>query len=143
MGTNLPDGAIMVTVNESCKQAGSKHYPDVPAWQTILMSSSFAGFMASAITTPLDRVKTALQTQELEPACMMKQQRQRAKQCQRIIHANWKEAAFYIYKNEGLRGFYRGVLPRILSHTPAVAISWTTYEAAKAHLTQHTSTSGW
>ena len=50
------------------------------------------------------------------------------------IVADWRHAALRIYQTEGMVGFFRGVTPRILSHTPAVAISWTTYETAKEYL---------
>ena len=49
-------------------------------------------------------------------------------------HRTVADAARFIYRHEGLPGFFRGLLPRVLSHTPAAAISWTTYEAAKAWL---------
>lgn len=39
-----------------------------------------------------------------------------------------------IYGEEGLRGFARGIVPRMLVHAPSVAISWTAYEAMKALL---------
>ena len=53
------------------------------------------------------------------------------------IVADWKQAALRIYRQEGPSGFFRGMTPRILSHTPAVAISWTTYETFKKYLQQH------
>jgi len=39
-----------------------------------------------------------------------------------------------IYTEEGLMGFARGLRPRLMVHTPSVAISWTTYETAKSFL---------
>ena len=51
-----------------------------------------------------------------------------------VRHVDWRSAASSIYQSEGLPGFFRGTLPRVMSHTPAVAISWTTYEAAKRYL---------
>jgi solute carrier family 25 iron transporter 28/37 len=67
LATNVPYGMVMVSTHEFCKQ--SWHSPDTPAWQTVLMASSVAGCLASTVTTPLDRIKTALQTQQLQPAC--------------------------------------------------------------------------
>lgn len=40
-----------------------------------------------------------------------------------------------ILKEEGAVGLFRGIIPRICSHTPAVAVSWTTYETVKHYLT--------
>jgi len=39
-----------------------------------------------------------------------------------------------IYAEEGVRGFARGIVPRMLVHAPSVAISWTAYEAMKSLL---------
>jgi hypothetical protein len=39
-----------------------------------------------------------------------------------------------ITKEEGLKGFSKGVFPRILSTMPASAISWSIYETIKRKL---------
>ena len=39
------------------------------------------------------------------------------------------------YAEDGVRGYFRGIKPRLALHTPAVAISWTTYELFKRLLT--------
>ncbi|GBG25875.1 Mitoferrin [Hondaea fermentalgiana] len=44
-----------------------------------------------------------------------------------------------VYQEEGLRGFSRGLKPRLMVHAPSVAISWTTYETAKSFLSTCTS----
>lgn len=158
LASNIPYGMIMVSTHEACKHRFREACPErTPAWQIVLAASSVAGLVASAITTPLDRVKTALQTQQLAPVCSAFQnQQQQAPHssstipkstpstlppyCPRnhmVIHANWRDAARFIGKTEGLAGFFRGLTPRVLSHTPAVAISWTTYETAKQYLLAH------
>lgn len=40
-------------------------------------------------------------------------------------------AARYVYAEEGLRGFLRGIGPRILTQAPAAALSWGAYESLK------------
>lgn len=42
-------------------------------------------------------------------------------------------------KEEGAKGFAKGVLPRVLSTVPSSAISWSIYETIKRHLTQKNS----
>lgn len=141
LATNIPYGMVMVSVNEACKQHW--HSPDTPAWQTVLWSSSVAGCLAATVTTPLDRIKTSLQTQQLVPACHGSQPNcpvldvsdQNA--AHRKLLSSWRGAATHIYHTEGYAGFFRGMVPRLLSHTPAVAISWTTYETAKHYLLTH------
>ena len=42
-----------------------------------------------------------------------------------------------IYQEHGfIKGFFRGLTPRILSNSPSCAISWGTYEVVKHFLTQ-------
>ena len=41
------------------------------------------------------------------------------------------DALRQIKVQEGYAGWFRGVGPRLLVHTPSVAISWTTYEFIK------------
>jgi solute carrier family 25 (mitochondrial iron transporter), member 28/37 len=137
--TNIPYGMVMVSTHEVCKRAWSKD--SRPEWQTVLMASSLAGSMAAAITTPLDRIKTALQTQKLTPACLVGDTTSHLLRVPpssvSVRHASWWDAAANIHRAEGMMGFARGLVPRILSHTPAVAISWTTYETVKHALLQH------
>jgi len=137
LASNVPYGMIMVSTHEACKQMAYDRNIHRPQWQIVLGSSSIAGLVASALTTPLDRIKTALQTQQLAPVCRrgLSQEACPAAAASSIVkHVNWQQAAMTIWKEEGAAGFVRGLTPRILSHTPAVAISWTTYETAKQYL---------
>lgn len=131
--TNLPYGMVFMPINDHAKVSYAKQYPQQSATVHVLMASSTAGFVASAVTTPLDRIKTALQTQTLAPACLVNPAEVCTKKAQQnlILHDGWQQAAKHIYKTEGWVGFWRGLAPRVLSHTPALAISWTTYEMAK------------
>lgn len=62
---NLPFGCIMMAVNESVKKvlnpAGEYSVP------TSMVAGSIAGAVAAALTTPIDLIKTRIQTQNLEP----------------------------------------------------------------------------
>ena len=120
--TNIPYGMIMVTVHEKSKEFFAA--PDRPVYQTVLAASSLAGFVAAAATTPLDVLKTRLQTQNLKPTCIGKTD------CIKKP-LTLPQAIRSVYQNEGIAGFFRGMQPRVLAHTPAVAISWTTYEVTK------------
>ncbi len=44
-----------------------------------------------------------------------------------------------ILREEGPKGFVKGVLPRILTHAPSSAVSWTAYEMVKKFLNKKTS----
>lgn len=46
-----------------------------------------------------------------------------------------KSTISYIYRNEGLMAFTKGVLPRLSINIPSTALSWGTYELVKSFLT--------
>lgn len=136
--TNIPYGMVMVGTNEFLKKKWSKEEEPLTLGVT-MAASSIAGFTAAATTTPLDRIKTYLQTQHLTPACSVSAippdhcPLTKTSSASPIVN-DVRQAAMRIYQTEGMIGFARGLTPRILSHTPAVAISWTTYETAKQYL---------
>lgn len=132
--TNIPYGAVMVSINEVMKQRlllyRGKEHLDV---STCLLASSMGGMVAAATTTPLDRVKTFLQTQQLQPACNQGS-------CPQFMGkppVTWQRALGIIIQKEGVAGLFKGMTPRVITHTPAVAISWTTYETVKMWLANH------
>mmetsp|Transcript_8339 Transcript_8339/g.24657 ORF Transcript_8339/g.24657 Transcript_8339/m.24657 type:complete len:465 (-) Transcript_8339:228-1622(-) len=185
LATNIPYGMIMVGTNEFLKDQWTRivdsdtddtndnnhshhnHHIDHSELTlgVTLGASSLAGLLAAATTTPLDRIKTSLQTQQLAPSCLLQNHpasvspencplkgsnnsnpagaarasgattttTATAKPYKPVV-ADWRQAALRIYRQEGYAGFFRGMTPRILSHTPAVAISWTTYETFKRYL---------
>lgn len=160
LATNIPYGIVMVGTNEFLKQQWTHNGDDALTLPILMGASSLAGLLASATTTPLDRIKTYLQTQQLTPACLLSSNPGHApetcpltgaagtsssvgktagvaRQQHKPLVADWKQAALRIYRTEGTAGFFRGLTPRVLSHTPAVAISWTTYETAKKYLAFH------
>uniref|UniRef100_H3AA46 Mitochondrial glycine transporter n=1 Tax=Latimeria chalumnae TaxID=7897 RepID=H3AA46_LATCH len=69
----------------------------------------FAGVLASLSTQPADVIKTHIQ---LSPG-----------------KYRWTgEAVLVIYRNYGLKGFFRGAVPRSLRRTLMAAMAWTVYE---------------
>jgi solute carrier family 25 iron transporter 28/37 len=134
LATNLPYGALMVSTNEYLREVLMKQKNattlDV---KTTLLAGCGAGMVAAALTTPLDRLKTRLQTQGLAVVhCDVI-----GSSCPKIDTPKYRglaDAFHSIVKEEGYAGLFRGMAPRLMTHTPAVAISWTTYEAAKMWL---------
>lgn len=90
--------------------------------------------VAAAVTTPLDRLKTRLQTQGLGTVhCDLI-----GTSCPKIDatpkYNGLSDAFRSIVREEGYAGLFRGIGPRLMTHTPSVAISWTVYEAMKLWL---------
>lgn len=201
---NLPYGGVMVAANESIKRL-LKPAGDYTTG-TYLLAGSGAGALAAAATTPLDLIKTRLQTQvtiqttrstghaphgrppgageagrgngalhtvspgfhrptsasmsplaaaheamspagsrvspsvppSLPPVPPLRSHVTSSSDggCRRAEHTRLRykgimDAAKQIHAAEGAMGFFRGMVPRLLVHTPSVAISWTTYETVK------------
>ena len=140
LGMNVPYGCIMVAVNESAKKilnVSDQHYN----FASSMIAGAIAGASAAAITTPLDVIKTRLQTQHLEPcpstvrAGLINNSIDEVLMISNKQPMGFMEIARNINVMDGWRGFFRGMTPRMISHAPAVAISWTAYEFLKNVLT--------
>ncbi|KAI8044608.1 mitoferrin [Drosophila gunungcola] len=81
-----------------------------------MAAGAAAGACAAAITTPLDVIKTLLNTQETG------------------LTRGMIEASRKIYHMAGPLGFFRGMTARVLYSMPATAICWSTYEFFKFYL---------
>ncbi|KAK4999706.1 Fe(2+) transporter [Elasticomyces elasticus] len=88
---------------------------------THCMAGAMAGGVAAAVTTPLDVIKTLLQTRGSSRDAEI-----------RGARGLW-EAASIIGRREGYRGFFRGMKARIVTAAPSTAICWSSYELAKAY----------
>ena len=142
--TNLPYGMIMVTTNEYLREILTKRSGSpVLDVKTTMLAGCGAGMAAAAVTTPLDRVKTRLQTQGL--GTIMRANRdgipadcpKLAEEAMLSVKPKYQglsDAFKSIVQEEGWMGLFRGMIPRLMTHTPSIAISWTTYEAAKMWL---------
>lgn len=79
---------------------------------THCFAGAVAGGFAAGVTTPLDVIKTLLQTRgnSNDPEI-------------RNTKGLWSTAAL-LQRREGMRGFFRGLKPRIVSTMPSTAICW-------------------
>lgn len=78
-----------------------------------------AGGFAAALTTPMDVVKTMLQTRGTATDAEL-----------RNVNG-FMEGSRLLYRREGFRGFFKGVRPRVVTTMPSTAICWSAYEACK------------
>jgi len=146
---NLPYALVMGTTNEALRNAiDPSGNLSVFGYFT---AGACAGVVAAAATNPLDVVKTRLQTQHLDisgtwtpkagagaaaaaatthgdaAAAAAMQTCARAP----LVYAGMLDTIRCIWREEGARGFSRGMQARMLIHAPSVAICWTTYETMK------------
>ncbi|KAI4655737.1 hypothetical protein J4E93_000452 [Alternaria ventricosa] len=87
---------------------------------THCFAGGIAGGFAAGLTTPLDVIKTLLQT------------RGNARDAELKNVSGLIQAAKIIHQREGYRGYFRGLKPRIITTMPSTAICWSAYEMAKA-----------
>jgi solute carrier family 25 (mitochondrial iron transporter), member 28/37 len=81
---------------------------------THIVAGGLAGGIAAATTTPLDVVKTLLQTKGTSTDSEVRAAKGMMGSCR------------LIYSRFGASGFFRGLLPRVMTHTPSTAICWST-----------------
>ncbi|MCJ1471640.1 Fe(2+) transporter [Lambiella insularis] len=92
---------------------------------THCVAGGLAGGFAAGLTTPLDVIKTLLQTRGTASDA-------------KIRTAKGLIVAASIIKHEyGYGGFFRGWRPRIITAMPSTAICWSSYEMAKAYFSRH------
>lgn len=77
-----------------------------------MVAGGLAGGFAAALTTPLDVIKTLLQT------------RGTANDKELRYAKGLLEAASIIKRQQGYMGFFRGLQPRIVTAVPSTAICW-------------------
>ncbi|CAO3654674.1 unnamed protein product [Mucor fragilis] len=91
-----------------------------------LLTGSLAGGIAGAVTTPLDVVKTLLQTQPTEKG---KKKDMTAATTTTVKHYNGiVDGLIWNYKNQGLAGLFRGIGPRVFWTSLQSAIMFVIYE---------------
>lgn len=92
---------------------------------THCLAGAVAGGFAAALTTPMDVIKTMLQTrgQAHDPEL-------------RAVNG-FVAGCQLLYRREGVRGFFKGVRPRVVTTMPSTAICWSAYEACKYVFSSH------
>lgn len=123
---NVPFGCIMLSTNEYIRSIlnPSGNY----SLSSLMISGTASGAIASFITSPLDVIRTRLNTQQSAP-CQVSHQSNKFRVNYTLTSPN--DVAISIFRHEGLKGFFRGSLARVLTQAPSVAISWSAYETLK------------
>jgi hypothetical protein len=117
LSMTVPFTALQFLAYESISTTmnpGKKYDPT-----THCLAGAIAGGFAAALTTPMDVIKTMLQTRgtALDPEL-------------RTVNG-FSAGCRLLYRREGLLGFFKGVRPRVVTTMPSTAICWSAYEASK------------
>ncbi|CAA7267398.1 unnamed protein product [Cyclocybe aegerita] len=118
LAITIPFNAIQVTVYEHIKRFANPRNEYSPA--THIVAGGIAGAVAAAVTTPLDVAKTILQTRGTATDADIRNAR------------GMVDAFRVIWTRDGLKGFGRGLTPRVLTIMPSSALCWMSYEFFKA-----------
>lgn len=116
----IPFTAIQFSAYESLSKVLNPQKAYDPT--THMISGGLAGAAAAAATTPLDVIKTLLQTRGTSTEA-------RIRQCDGLV-----EASKIIYERNGAGGFLRGLKPRVIAAMPANAICWVCFEGFRHYL---------
>lgn len=120
VATSLPFQAAHIAVYERMSQLLNPRREYSPAAH--LTAGAVAGSVAAAATTPLDTLRTILQTKG------------DARDAEVRAVTGVRDAARLLYRRHGIAGFFRGVWPRVATNMPSTAVCWCTYEYIKAVL---------
>jgi solute carrier family 25 iron transporter 28/37 len=119
LSMTVPFTALQFLAYESISTAmnPAKRYDPL----THCMAGGVAGGFAAALTTPMDVIKTMLQT------------RGTAQDAELRTVNGFMAGCRLLREREGVKGFFKGVRPRVLTTMPSTAICWSAYEACKAY----------
>lgn len=118
----VPFTAVQFSVYEWAKKVlnPSENYSPV----THVCAGGFSGAVAAAITNPLDVAKTLLQTRGSSTDAQIRNA------------SGMFEAFRIIHAREGIKGFARGLTPRVLTFMPSNALCWLSYEGFRFFLNE-------
>jgi len=117
----IPYSGVDLAVYSWLKDKYTQYYPySTPGAVTLLSCGAMSSTCGQVVAYPLVLIRTKLQTQGM---------RNRP-----VIYNGTLDCFNKIWKEEGIRGFYRGILPNFMKAVPAISISYLVYEKAKKFL---------
>ncbi|XP_078445251.1 uncharacterized protein LOC144714390 [Wolffia australiana] len=116
-----PNIAISFSVYEKLRSHWQVQRPDDNAAVIGLACGSLSGIASSSVTFPLDLVRRRMQLEGAGGRA-------------RVYNKGLLPTFGQIFKTEGFRGLYRGILPEYCKVVPSIGIVFLTYESLKRFL---------
>ncbi|PNY09390.1 mitochondrial substrate carrier family protein b-like [Trifolium pratense] len=116
-----PSLALSFSVYESMHSFWKSQRPNDSPAMVSLACGSLSGFVSSTATFPLDLVRRRMQLEGVGGRA-------------RVYNTSLFGTFGHIFRNEGIRGLYRGILPEYYKVVPGVGIVFMTYETLKSLL---------
>lgn len=141
----VPQSASTWAAYESSKrlmlslQREKPNYGNELSLSAQIMAGGFAGFVGTLISQPLDTIKTRIQTQmgtvENHPTEANSSEFPSKSKCSTTIFGRHRSMGILnhgrtIWRVDGLKGFYRGLWPRMSVNVPYSALGFIIYEYA-------------
>jgi solute carrier family 25 folate transporter 32 len=98
------------------------------------MAGAAGGFMSGVVTCPLDVIKTKLQAQG---GFRAQNGNRPPAGASSVVYRGMLGTARVIWREEGLKGMYRGLGPIILGYLPTWAVWFTVYGKSKTYFSKH------
>lgn len=117
LSMTVPFTALQFLAYESISTAMNPQKAYDPV--THCLAGAVAGGFAAGLTTPMDVIKTILQTRGTSSDPQVRNV------------SGFMEGCKLLYRREGFRGFFKGVRPRVVTTMPSTAICWSAYEFSK------------
>ncbi|KAK1298316.1 Mitochondrial adenine nucleotide transporter ADNT1 [Acorus calamus] len=122
-----------------------RHRDDVSADVCVrLIGGGFSGITAAAMTYPLDLVRTRLAAQAIFSfllglyhngylRCVMGVDLVAYSETKEMYYRGISQTLYTIWRDEGIRGLYKGLGATLLGVGPSIAISFSVYETLRSH----------
>jgi len=119
----VPYSGVDLTVYSLLRDLYDRHYPyNNPSAVTLLACGAISSSCGQLVAYPLVVIRTRMQVQGMED--------------RPVVYTGMLDCLKKIYASEGIRGFYRGILPNFMKAIPAISISYLVYEKTKRYLSE-------